>query len=76
MPERSPRAGNRVWGWLVGAVLLVFLAVLALAMWSEREDARRLPGEVERRGEETWAPEPLDSPAVPGAGEAQRPGGR
>jgi hypothetical protein len=75
MPERAPRAGNRVWGGLVGVVLLIFLVVIAIAMWSEREDARRLPAEVERRGEETWAPEPLDSPAVPAA-DTESPGGR
>jgi hypothetical protein len=61
-----PRGGRSTWNWLVGIVAVVFLLVLALAMWSEREDAQRLPAEdLERRGEEPWAPEPLDSPAIP-----------
>jgi hypothetical protein len=76
MPDTTPRAGgSRVWSWLVGVVALVFLLVFALALWSEREDARRMPAEVDRRGEETWAPEPLDSPAVPGTTDpSPRPG--
>jgi uncharacterized iron-regulated membrane protein len=62
-PTQGPR---RPWAWLVGAVLVIFLAVMALGMWSEREDARRLPAEeVDRRGEEPWRPEPIDSPALP-----------
>jgi uncharacterized iron-regulated membrane protein len=68
MPDagRPPRSGHRTWGWLVAAVAIVFLLVMAFAMWSEREDAQRLPAsDLERRGEEPWAPEPVDSPAVP-----------
>jgi hypothetical protein len=53
---------------MVGAIVVAFLIVVALAMWSEREDAVMLPEEVERRGEEPWAPEPIDSPAVPDPG--------
>jgi hypothetical protein len=66
MPEPAPRAGRRAWSWLVGIVAVVFLLVMAIAMWSEREDAQRLPAEdLERRGEQPWEPEPVDSPAVP-----------
>jgi hypothetical protein len=44
----------------------IFLVIVVLAMLSEREDAARLPPEdFERRQEEPWAPEPLDSPALP-----------
>jgi hypothetical protein len=66
MPEPAPRAGRRTWNWLVGIVAVVFLLIMAIAMWSEREDAQRLPAEdLERRGEQPWEPEPVDSPAVP-----------
>jgi hypothetical protein len=47
-------------------VALLFLIIIAFAMWSEREDAQRLPAEqLERRGEEPWAPEPVRQPAIP-----------
>jgi hypothetical protein len=47
-------------------VALLFLIIIAFAMWSEREDAQRLPAEqLERRGEEPWAPEPVRQPATP-----------
>jgi len=65
LSSEPPRAGRRTWNWVVGGIAVVFLLLLALAMWSEREDAQRIPDEVDRRGEETWQPEPVDSPAVP-----------
>lgn len=65
MSPRDPTgADRRPWSWLVGGIALLFLLVIALAMWSEREDARRMPEEVDRRGEQPYAPEPVDSPAV------------
>jgi hypothetical protein len=65
MPEPSPRAGTRTWTWIVTTIAVLFLLMIAFAMWSEREDAQRLPADqIDRRGEEPWAPEPVDSPAV------------
>lgn len=42
---------QRPWRLLVSAVIVVIVVMLALAMWSEREDARRLPAE-EMQGRE------------------------
>jgi uncharacterized iron-regulated membrane protein len=65
MPETAPVAGRRTWAWLVGAVALLFFLMIAFAMWSEREDAQRLPAEeTQPRGEETWAPDPA-TPSAP-----------
>jgi hypothetical protein len=67
MPDaRRGRTRNRAWGWMVAVFVVVVLLIFVFAMWSEREDARRLPAEeLERRGEEPWQPEPVDSPAIP-----------
>lgn len=63
MAGSPPRGGRRTWAILVGAVVLVFLLVVLFGMLSESEDAERLPpGEVERRGEEPWRPEPIGNP--------------
>jgi|GEM_PF-4974122 len=66
MPEPNPVAGRQAWAWLVGAIALLFLLMIAFAMWSEREDAQRLPvDETLPRGEETWAPDPAAPNAPP-----------
>jgi hypothetical protein len=65
-PDAPNSAGNRAWGWMVGIFAIVVLLVLVLALWSEREDSLRLPAEeLERRQEQRWEPEPIDSPAIP-----------
>jgi uncharacterized iron-regulated membrane protein len=66
MASPNPTPSRRGWSWLVGIVAILVLLIMAFAMWSEREDAQRLPAEdLERRGEQPWEPEPVDSPAVP-----------
>jgi hypothetical protein len=66
MPDSTTRTGRRGWSWMVAAFVVSFLVIVVLALWSEREDADRLPAEeLDRRGEEPWAPEPVDSPALP-----------
>jgi hypothetical protein len=42
--ERAARR-ERPWQILVTAIIFVVLLLLAFALWSEREDARRLPPE-------------------------------
>jgi hypothetical protein len=65
-PDAPNSAGNRAWGWMVAIFAIVVLLVLVLALWSEREDSLRLPAEeLERRQEQPWEPEPIDSPAIP-----------
>jgi flagellar biosynthesis/type III secretory pathway M-ring protein FliF/YscJ len=58
MPENPPRTGQRPWAMLVAAVVVLFLIVVALAMWSEREDARRLPPEELEPVEQVHPAEP------------------
>jgi hypothetical protein len=42
MTHSSP-GSQRPWRNLVLAIVIIIVALLALALWSEREDARRLP---------------------------------
>jgi hypothetical protein len=54
MAERVDSANRRPWRNLVLVIVLIILALLALALWSEREDARRIPGEQMEGVEETF----------------------
>jgi len=48
MKDSTDRVDRRPWRNLILAFVGLMLALLALALWSEREDARRLPpGEME-----------------------------
>ncbi len=58
MATVPPRAGRRTWKILIGVMVVVFLILLALAMLSEREDARVLPPDELEPVEEPYAPPP------------------
>lgn len=48
MASNPPRGRGRPWTIVVVALVVFFLAMIALALWSEREDARVLgPEELE-----------------------------
>jgi hypothetical protein len=54
MAEPRNPASRRPWRNLILVIVLIVLALLALALWSEREDARRLPPEQMEGVEETF----------------------